>query len=393
MQIPLLDLRAQYASLQKQIQEALARICASQRFILGPEGEALERALAATCGVAHAIGCASGSDALLLSLVALGIEPGDEVATTPFGFFSTAGSIARLGARAAFVDIEPRTFNLDPRKLEAHLLTLSSERRRRTSAMLVVHLFGQPCDMDPIQELAARYQMLVIEDAAQAMGAEYRGRRVGGMGHTGCFSFYPTKNLGGYGDGGLVTTNDDTLAETVRALRHHGSTGEKYRHELLGWNSRLDELQAAVLRVKLAYLEAWTAARQHRAAEYDRLFLDTGLTVRDQIYPDAQKPVVIPHRSADVRHVYHQYVIRARDRDRLRAYLAEAGIGTEVYYPLPLHLQPCFQSWGAKTGDFPEAERAAREVLALPLYPELSAEAQSYVVSKVADFYCQPTAV
>ena len=387
MQVPPIDLKAQYAGLRGEIQAALERVCERQQFILGPEGEALEQELAGYCGVGHAVGCASGSDALLLALVALGVGPGDEVVTVPFTFFATAGAVARLGARAAFVDIEPRTYNLDPARLEAHLEKLPAERCQRTRAVIVVHLYGHPAEMDAIGEVARRYGLVLIEDAAQALGAEYRGKRAGGWGRAGCFSFYPTKNLGGYGDGGLLTTAEAALAEKWRALRCHGCSDEKHHHEWVGWNSRLDELQAAVLRVKFRYLEEWTVARQRGAARYDQLFLEAGLADTVKTYPDAKNPVVIPARLVHVRHVYNQYVIRAPERSRLQAFLGEEGVGTEVYYPLPLHLQGCFRSWGGRPGDYPEAERAAGEVLALPLYPELTPEMQEYVAGKVAEFY------
>lgn len=387
MQVPQVDLKAQYAALKGEIQAALERVYASQRFILGPEGEALEQELAAACGAKHAIGCASGSDALLLSFVTLGVGPGDEVVTVPFTFFATAGAVARLGARASFVDIEPRTFTLDPARLEAHLESLSDERRQRTRALIPVHLYGQPAEMDAISKVAERFGIPIVEDAAQAIGADYRGRRVGSLGRTACFSFYPTKNLGAYGDAGLVTTSDDTLADRLRALRQHGCTHEKYRHDIVGWNSRLDEVQAAVLRVKLAHLEEWTRARQQCAARYDQLFRAAGLAEGQGVYPNEKQPVVLPYRAEGRRHVFHQYVIRAARRDELHHYLREEGVGTEVYYPVPLHLQGCFHFWDGKPGDCPEAERAAGEVLALPVYPELTPEMQDYVVSKVAEFY------
>ncbi len=387
MQVPQFDLTVQYAELKDEILAPLERVCASQRFVLGPEGEALERELANYCQVPHAIGCASGSDALLLSLVALGAQAGDEVVTSPFTFFSTAGAVARLGARAAFVDIEPRSFTLDPARLEAHLKNLSGERRRRTRAVIAVHLFGHPAEMEAINEVVEKFELPVIEDAAQAIGADYRGHRVGSLGRTGCFSFYPTKNLAAIGDAGLVTTADGALADRLRALHQHGSTGETYHHDVVGWNSRLDELQAAVLRVKLKHLERWTEARRQCATRYDSFFLEASLTDEQKRYPDETHPVVLPYRPGTVRHVFHQYVIRARDRDALQTFLREEGVGTEVYYPVPLHLQPCFRRWGGRAGDCPEAERAAREVLALPMFPELTEEMQQYVVSKLAEFY------
>jgi len=385
--IPQLDLRAQYTSLKPEIEAALARVLESQRFILGPEGEALERELADYCGVPHAIGCGSGSDALLLSLVTLGVTHEDEVLTVPFTFFSTAGAVARLGARAVFVDIEPRTFNMDAEKLRAHLRRLDAGTRKRCRALIPVHLFGQPADMDAILEIAAEFGLPVIEDAAQAIGADFRGRRVGSIGRTGCFSFYPTKNLGAFGDAGLVTTTDSTLADRLRAMSRHGCTHDKYHHDRVGWNARLDELQAAVLRVKFRHLEDWNRARIAAADRYDQLFLEAGLADAQKTYPDEKHPVVIPHRAPNRRHVFHQYVIRAQNRDALKKFLAEEGVGTEVYYPLPLHLQNCFHAWGGRQGDFPEAERAAREVLALPIYPELTPDQQSYVVAKLSAFY------
>jgi len=385
--VPQVDLKAQYATLREEIQAALARVCASQRFILGPEGTALEQELAAYCGVQQAVGCASGSDALLLSLMALGLQPGDEVITVPFTFFATAGAVARLGARAQFVDIEPGTFNLDPESLRHYLRELPADRCTRTRALIPVHLYGQAADLQPIQKLAAEFNLGVIEDAAQALGADYAGHRVGSLGRAGCFSFYPTKNLGGYGDGGLLTTSDAALAEKLRSLRAHGIAGRKYYHALVGMNSRLDELQAAVLRVKLRYLDAWTRARQERAARYDELLRQAGLVAKEKMYPDAQQPVVLPVRATNRTHVFNQYVIRARDRDRLKTFLGTEGIGTEVYYPLALHLQECFAEWGGRAGDFPESERATCEVLALPMYPELTDEQQRSVVDAIARFY------
>ncbi|MFQ5776798.1 MAG: DegT/DnrJ/EryC1/StrS family aminotransferase [Terriglobia bacterium] len=387
MQVPQIDLKAQYAGLKEEMQAALGRVCESQRFILGPEGLALERELAAYCGVTHALGCASGSDALLLSLVTMGVGPGDEVVTVPFTFFSTAGSVARLGARVSFVDIDPGTLTLDPQRLESHLENLSSEQRRRTRAIIPVHLYGQTADMAAIGEVAGRFDLPLIEDAAQALGAEFRGQRAGSLGRTACFSFYPSKNLGAYGDAGLVATNDSEVADRLRALRQHGCTHERYKHDMVGWNSRLDEMQAAVLRVKFRHLEEWTAARQQCADRYDQLLRTAGLADDRKFYPDRTHPVTLPRRAPGRRHVFHQYVIRCERRDVLRRFLAEEGVGTAVYYPVPLHLQECFAPWGGRAGDCPEAERAAAEVLALPLYPELTAEMQEYVVNRVGEFY------
>jgi len=387
MRVPRVDLQAEYASLREQVHAALERVCGTQRFILGPEGEALEEEIASYCGTKHAIGCASGSDALLLCLLAREVKPGEEVITTPFTFFASAGAVARLGARASFVDIDPRTFNLDPNALAHFLTTLPAARRQLLRAIIPVHLYGQPAEMREIAALAHLYELAVIEDAAQALGAEYAGRGVGSLGLAGCFSFYPTKNLGGYGDGGMITTDDATLATRLRALRQHGSLGQKYRHEYLGFNSRLDELQAVVLRVKFQYLEEWNEKRRECAQRYDRLFEESGLTESSKTYPDASHPVVIPHRKPQCRHVFNQYVIRAWARDSLKEFLAKEGVETEIYYPIPLHLQPCFRHWGYKAGDFLEAERAASEVLALPLYPGLTEEMQGYVVSKLREFY------
>lgn len=351
MSVPLLDLKAQFAAIEPEIRVAIDAVLASQHFILGPEVEAFEQELAAYCGARHGIGVSSGTDALLLALMALGVGPGDEVVTTPYTFFATAGAIARLGARPVFVDIDPLTWTLDPNGI-ARALT------PRTKAILPVHLFGQCADMAPILESADGIP--VIEDAAQAIGADLHGRRAGTLGTLACFSFFPSKNLGGFGDGGMVTTNDDTLAETMRVLRVHGAK-PKYHHALLGGNFRLDALQAAVLRVKLRHLDAWTAARQHNASRYDSLLADI---------PGLSLPRIVTGR-----HVFNQYIVRTARRDDLQAMLKSRGIGCEIYYPLPLHLQPCFAGLGYGKGSLPQAEAAAGETLALPIYPELS-EAQ-----------------
>src|SRR5258708_10839705 len=325
--------------------------------------------MAAYVGTKFAIGCASGSDALLLPLMALGVGPGDEVITPPFPFVATAGSIARLGARPVFVDIEPGTFNLDPEMIERAITP-------RTRAILPVDLFGLIADMDPIMEIAQRHGVAVVEDAAQSVGAKYKGRDAGAMGPVGCFSFYPTKNLGGAGDGGLITTNDPELAHNLKLPHEHGSP-RRYEYEVVGTNSRLDALQAAVLRVKLRYLEDWTEARIRNAARYNELF--TNSRCRDH--------VVLPYAPTESRHVYNQYVIRVPKRDQLRQYLQQAGVATEIYYPYPLHMQPAFANLGHKTGEFPESERASAEVLALPIYPDVTIEQQTAVVSAIADFY------
>lgn len=364
--IPLLDLRAQYATLRDEIHAALDRVIESQHFILGPEVEALEQEVAAYSHCRYGIGVSSGTDALLVSLMAIDIRPGDEVITTPYTFFATAGSIARLGAKPVFVDIDPATYNIDPAGIEAAITP-------RTKAILPVHLFGQMADMDPILAIAERHGLYVIEDAAQAIGAEYKGRRAGSIGHLGCFSFFPSKNLGGFGDGGMVVTNDPGLADKVRLLRGHGAR-PKYYHKVVGGNFRLDALQAAVLRVKLKYLDEWTAARQRNAERYRRLFTEAGVEIG------------LPHDAGYGRHIYNQFVIRSKRRDALMAYLKAQQIGTEIYYPVPMHLQECFAELGYRKGDFPASEQAALETLAIPVYPELSEGAQQAVVKNIQRF-------
>jgi dTDP-4-amino-4,6-dideoxygalactose transaminase len=368
MKVPLLDLQAQFRPLRDEILAALARVADSQRFIMGPEVEALEEELADLIGVRHAVAVSSGTDALLVAFMALGIGPGDEVVTTPYSFFATAGSIVRLGARPVFVDIDPATFNLDPVKL-ADAVT------PRTKAIVPVHVFGLPADMDPILDEASRSGVPVVEDAAQAIGATCAGRPAGGMGALGCFSFFPSKNLGAFGDAGLVTSNDAGLAARVRLLRTHGMA-PKYVHQAVGGNFRMDALQAAVLRVKAPHLPAWNEARRLNAARYARLFREAGLEGR----------VTLPVEPRERRHVYHQYVIRTADRDALKRHLDERGIGCEIYYPVPLDRQPCFAGLGLGADDCPNAARAASESLALPIYGELTLEQQGAVVDAVAAF-------
>lgn len=369
--IPLLDLNAQYQTIADDVQAAVMRVLSSQQFILGPEVRELEREIAAYCQCTEGVGCASGSDALLLALMACGVGPGDEVITTPFSFFATVGSIVRLGAKTVFVDIEASTFNINP-ELISRAIT------EKTKAILPVYLFGQCAEMDPITEFAGQHEIAVIEDAAQAIGAEYHGRRAGSLGIVGCFSFYPSKNLGGAGDGGMLTTNDPEMAASLRDLRSHGAR-KKYYHDRVGINSRLDSLQAAILRVKFRYLDQWAQARRENAQRYRELFRDAGLT--------SSGTVRLPAEPASALHAYNQFVIRTRERDKLRAYLTERGIGTEIYYPVPLHLQVCFKDLGYNAGDFPESERAAEEALAIPVYPELGADAQGRVVETIASFY------
>ncbi|MBX6313142.1 MAG: DegT/DnrJ/EryC1/StrS family aminotransferase [Isosphaeraceae bacterium] len=368
--VPALDLKAQYRTIRAEIDAAVRSVLESQHFVLGPEVAGFEAEIAQHLGVAQAIGCASGSDALLLPLLAWGIGPGDEVLTSPYSFFATAGAIWRLGAKPVFVDIEPDTYNLDPSRLEAAITP-------RTRAIIPVHLYGQAADMDPVLAIARRHGLKVLEDAAQAIGAAYQGRNSGTMGDAAAFSFYPSKNLGAYGDAGMVTTPDPDLAQQIARLRVHGME-PKYHHHEVGYNARLDALQAAVLRVKLRHLDAWTAARREAADRYRELFRSHGLA-------DA---VLLPIERPGHFHVYNQFVIRlaAADRDALRAHLTERRIGTEIYYPIPLHLQTCFAPLGYRPGDFPNAEAAAQQTLALPIYPELTEEQQRYVVGSIADY-------
>jgi dTDP-4-amino-4,6-dideoxygalactose transaminase len=357
-------------------------VCASQHYILGPEVEAFERELADFCGARDAVGCASGTDALWLALVAAGVQPGDQVLTTPFSFFASASAIARVGARPIFADIDPGTFNLDPAQVESFL---RGSRRDKLRALLPVHLYGQCADMDSLQRLADEFHLSLIEDAAQAIGARWGKHGAGSMGVSAAFSFYPTKNLSAYGDAGLVTTNDPKMAAHMRRLRNQGSS-RRYVHEELGWNSRLDAIQAAILRVKLKYVEGWNEARRQRAKQYDELFAAAGLTSNGQAENAA--PIQLPRTSEHAHHVFHQYVVRAYRREELREFLTARKIGTEIYYPIPLHLQPCFVYLGYREGDFPQAERAAKEVLALPMFPELTEDEQRRVVDSIADFYC-----
>lgn len=365
MRVKLLDLVRQYEGLKDEIGKALDEVFSSQQFVLGGKVAELEGRIASFCNVRHAVGVASGSDALLISLMVLGIGPGDEVLTTPFTFFSTASSIVRLGARPVFVDIDPNTYNIDP-------AAIRDAFTGRTKAVLVVHLFGQMCDMDAILQTAGERDVPVIEDACQAIGSSYNGRRAGSLGRIGCFSFFPTKNLGGCGDGGMIVTDDRVAAERSRMLRVHGSS-RRYVHETVGINSRLDEIQAAILSVKLTHVEEWNKQRREHAAYYDGAL-------------EELDGIIVPHTRRNNMHTYHQYVIRAARRDDLMRFLRENGVECEVYYPIPLHLQECFAFLGGKRGDYPEAERAAGEVLALPVYPELGAPEREYVVRRIREF-------
>jgi dTDP-4-amino-4,6-dideoxygalactose transaminase len=369
MNVPLLDLQAQYASLRDELRPAIERVLESQRFVLGDEVRRLESSVAEYCQAKYAVGCASGSDSLLLALMALDVKAGDEIVTTPFSFFATGSCVARLGARPVFVDIDPATYNLDVSQV-ADVIT------SRTRAIIPVHIYGQCAEMDPLLALGERHGIPLVEDAAQAIGATDHGRRAGSMGAISCFSFYPTKNFGGAGDGGIMTTNDEQLEQRLKRLRAHGGVTE-YMHTEVGINSRLDELQAAVLNVKLPHLDTWSNERAQRAAVYTRLLKEADLSFE----------VTTPFVRPDCRHIFHQYVIRVpRYRDAMMEHLKERSVGTKVYYPVPLHLQECFSYLGYKEGAFPEAERAAAETFALPVYPELSQAQQAYVVDSISSF-------
>ena len=395
--VPLLDLKAQYAPIREEIRAAMDRVADSQYFIGGPEVEGLEREVAAYSQCQFGIGVTSGTDALIVALMAIGIQPGDEVITPPYTFFATGGSVHRLGAKPVYVDIDPFTYNIDPAQIETAITS-------RTRAIMPVHLYGQMTDMDPVMAIARRHNLIVIEDAAQAIGSEYHGRRAGSIGHIGCFSFFPSKNLGGFGDGGMVTTNDPDLAKQIKLLRNHGAE-PKYYHKIVGGNFRLDALQAAVLRIKLKYLDGWTAARQRNAARYRRMFGEVGLTDDGGRTTDDYSPrsgaewdgrpsiipgpsyLVMPYDAGYGRHIYNQFIIRTGRRDAVMAKLKARQIGHEIYYPVPLHLQECFADLGYKPGDMPASESAARETLALPIYGELTEAQQQAVVETVAAAY------
>jgi dTDP-4-amino-4,6-dideoxygalactose transaminase len=384
--VPLLDLKAQFAQIRAEVMPVIDQVCASQHFILGEHVRALEEEVARYCGASAGIGVSSGTDALLLALMALNIGAGDEVITSPFTFFATAGTIARTGARPVFCDIDPLTFNLSPAAVQAFIddhCVAQGERLinratgGRIKALMPVHLYGQSADMDPLMAIARRHRLKVIEDAAQAIGTEYKNSvRTGTIGDVGCFSFFPSKNLGAFGDAGLCTTNDMELAEAMRVLRVHGGK-PKYFHAVIGGNFRIDELQAAVLRVKLKYLDRWTEGRQRNAAYYDTAFAGAGLGAK------LRTPLAV----AGYRHIFNQYVVRAQGRNALRARLMERAIGSEIYYPVPLHLQTCFAYLNYRAGDFPQSERAAEETLALPIYPELEQAQLAHVVATIAEFY------
>jgi dTDP-4-amino-4,6-dideoxygalactose transaminase len=387
MKVPLLDLQAQYGTIKDRVRTAVDEVFESQRFVLGSQVSALEEEIARFCGVRFAVGVASGTDALLLSLKALGVGPGDAVVTVPFTFFATAGAIVNLGARPIFIDIEPRGYMMDPEKLVAFLegdcgiresdgRLIHKESGATVKALLPVHLYGQSADMNAIKRLAERYDLPVVEDACQALGATYEGKSAGSMGDFGCFSFFPSKNLGGAGDGGMVITSDARLADRVRLLRTHGES-TRYYHSIVGYNSRLDELQAAVLRAKLPYLDSWSGARRSNAADYGRYFNE------ENIGDFISEPHVFPGRT----HIYHQYVVRCPNRDALREFLKDRGVDTQIYYPVSLHEQECFRYLGYRSEDLPEAVAACRETLALPVYPELTQEQKKHVAGCIAAFY------
>jgi dTDP-4-amino-4,6-dideoxygalactose transaminase len=390
--VPLLDLRRQYETIREDVLAAITRVCDSQGFILGPEVDALEREIAALTGATGAVGCASGTEALWLALVAAGVQPGDSVITTAFSFFASASAIVRAGATPVFVDVDPGTLNLDAGLVRKSIVAKRPENLR---AILPVHLYGQCADMDAFSQLGEEFDLAIVEDAAQAIGAEWRGRGAGSLGVTAAFSFYPTKNLSAFGDAGIVTTSNLEMAEHMRRLRNHGSP-RRYYHEEFGWNGRIDAIQAAVLRVKLGHLADWNRSRQRHAATYDRLFAEAGLTsvgsskdgsLKDGSLTASSSPVHLLARTPEATHAFHQYVIRVARRDELRAFLADRKIGSEVYYPLPLHLQPAFSYLGLREGDLPVAEQAARDVVALPMFAELTEAEIRRVVEAIAEFY------
>ncbi|PJA61488.1 MAG: transcriptional regulator [bacterium (Candidatus Ratteibacteria) CG_4_9_14_3_um_filter_41_21] len=388
MKVPILDLNAQHKKIEEEINQAIKRVCASGQFILGDEVAKFEEEIASYCKVDYAIGVSSGTDSLLVSLMALGIAPGDEVITSAYSFFATAGVISRLSAKPVFVDIEPETFNINPFLIEEKITG-------KTKALLPVHLFGQVAEMSPVMQLAEKYNLAVIEDSAQAIGAQYKDERIAGtIGDAGCLSFFPTKNLGGFGDGGMVLTRDKKFSEKIRILRVHGAR-PKYYHKVIGGNFRLDSLQAAILRVKLKYLDEWTEKRQENGRNYRQIFIEKGLEelvhLPKAIYhPHLTPPPLrgrIEERGIRNYHIYNQFVIRVKKRDQLKEFLEENGVDTAIYYPISLPLQECFKGLGYRSGDFPQAERAAKETLALPIYPEITREMQGYVVEKIKEFY------
>lgn len=377
--ISMLDLNAQYDTIRDEINEAIQRVLESQYFILGPEVTAFEKAVASYSNANHAVGVSSGTDALLLTLMAMEIKPGDEVITSAYSFFATAGAIARLGATPVFVDIDPQTYNIDVSMIEAKITD-------RTRALIPVHLFGQVADMSPIMDIAKSHKLIVIEDAAQAIGAEYKGQRAGAIGDMGCLSFFPSKNLGAYGDAGMVLTNSDHWDKQLRLYRNHGYK-PKYFSAVVGGNFRLDAIQAAILNVKLKYLDSWTEQRQANADTYRRLFNQAGLDITLEAFNAGETGIVLPYDIPEYRHIYNQFIIRCPRRDQLMAHLKDNHIDSAVYYPCPLHLQECFLDLGYQTGDLPYSEAAAAETLGLPIYPELTESMQTRIVETIAQFY------
>jgi dTDP-4-amino-4,6-dideoxygalactose transaminase len=381
--VPLLDLKAQYATIRDEINDAIQRVVESQYFILGPEVAALEEEIAAYSHCKFGVGVSSGTDALLLALMVIDLKPGDEVIVPSYTFFATAGAVVRLGATPVFVDIDPRTYNIDPNQIEAKI-------NSRTRAIIPVHLYGQVAEMSPIMDIAQKHNLTVIEDAAQAIGSEYQEQRAGAIGHMSCFSFFPSKNLGAFGDAGMMTTNDPEIADRLKLFRNHGYK-PKYYNAVVGGNFRLDSIQATVLRVKLKYLDKWTASRQENATTYRRLFDEAGLAIGLEDFNGNQNGVVLPHEEIERRHIYNQFVIRCNSRDELMAHLKANQIGCEIYYPQPLHLQECFDDLGYQMGDLPQSEAAARQTLALPIYPELTEVMQTRVVETITQFYEEHT--
>lgn len=381
----MLDLKRQYATIREQVREAIDKVCESQSLVLGEEVAALEGEISAHLGVVSTVGCSSGTDALWLALAGAGVSADDSVITTPFTFFASASSITRCGARPVFSDIDPETFNLSPRAVEQ---SIRSRHPGKLKGIMPVHLYGQCVDADAFDTVAAAHKLVIVEDAAQAFGATWNGRHAGALGHTAAFSFYPTKNLSAFGDAGAATTSDLEVGARMKRLRNHGAA-RRYYHEEIGWNARMDAIQGAVLRIKLRHLEQWNQRRREIAAIYDRLLQGAGLTGArgKSTHVDASHPIVLPATRPEAKHIFHQYIIRAHGRDGLRAFLQERKIGCEIYYPVPLHLQHCFAYLGYKAGDFPESERACLEVLALPIFPELTEAEQQQVIGTIAEFY------
>jgi dTDP-4-amino-4,6-dideoxygalactose transaminase len=388
--VPMLDLKRQYATIREQVRAAIDHVCESQALVLGEEVAALEREISVHLGAASTVGCSSGTDALWLALAGIGVGNGDSFLTTPFTFFASASSITRCGARPVFADIDPASFNLSPRSVEQ---AIENQRPVNLKGIMPVHLYGQCVDAEAFEAVAAAHKLAIVEDAAQAFGATWKGRHAGALGRTAAFSFYPTKNLSAFGDAGAVTTTDPEVGEHMKRLRNHGAA-RRYFHEEIGWNARMDGIQGAVLRIKLRYIAQWNQRRREIAASYDQLLRKAGLTgergtstQETSTHVDAAHPVTLPATAPEAGHIFHQYVVRAHRRDELRAFLQERKIGCEIYYPVPLHLQQCFAYLGYKPGDFPESERACLEVLALPIFPELTDDEQLRVVEAMAEFY------